>query len=117
MRHKIFLFMFMMASATVFLSTVSHTESEEAPLPHEEEITGQVVYVNYDTSMIHLNSYSDTRMTKPREDSIYVLAEAEIEKNGTKLTFKDLSFGQYLTVKYVIADDGRKEAVHIWVKD
>jgi len=67
--------------------------------------------------MILLKSYSDTKMTKPREDNIYVLEEAEIEKNGNKLTFKDLSFGQYLTVKYVTGDDGKKEAVHIWVKD
>ena len=57
MRAKIMLPMFiMMASAVVLLSNVYAADIMEMPAANEEEITGQVIDINYDTSMILLTN-------------------------------------------------------------
>jgi PDZ domain-containing secreted protein len=86
------------------------------PPVYDQELTGRIERINYETHMLFVKSYTDESMTTFREDNIYVLEDARIERKGQDLTIKDLQPGEEVTVEYRVTDEGAKEADHIWVQ-
>ena len=82
----------------------------------EEEITGRIEKIDYDTDNILLKIYNDESLDSYEEENFYVLEEAVIEKNDKLITFRDLLPEEEIRVQYRVTDDGRKEVDHIWVK-
>ena len=85
------------------------------PVQLEDEVTGHIAGVNFEDSTISLVVYTDEQAHSFETEDMYVLHEAVIEKDGAKITLKELEFNNVVTVKYRISPDGRKEIEHIWV--
>jgi len=109
--------MFIAAFAIIPMSAAVAQEEKVIPMQDVGEITGRIERIDYDRSMILLKAYVDEKETKPVEYNIYVMKDAVIEKNGKLRKLSELFFGEMVTVEYLIAKNGEKEARHIWVKN
>ncbi|MDD4955105.1 MAG: hypothetical protein PHP17_03585 [Candidatus Omnitrophica bacterium] len=96
--------------------SIAIPEEKVLPMQDVAEITGRIDQVDYERSMILMHAYLDEAETKSEKYNIYVLENAVIENNGQPLKLTDLFAGNMITVSYVIAENGEKEASHIWLK-
>jgi len=116
MRYKILFSTFVIISYIFGISRLGYAQEIVIPVQNEEETTGIIEDINYETSVISLKSYTDVSRDDYQLDTIYVLKEAVIEKDDNSLKLDALNPGDEITVKYRIDEEGKKEAEHIWLK-
>jgi hypothetical protein len=116
MRSLLFVLFFMVCVSNSF-SAGYPEDPVVAPEIDDEEITGTIEAINQDISVILVKIYADEEMADYQEINFYVLREAIIKQDGKPITLKDLFSGEKITLRYRVADDGRKEVKHIWVTE
>lgn len=118
MKYQFLIIVIFMMFPVVNSAFVTAAQGQTAiPMADTAEITGRIENIDYDSSMIKLKVYSDEEETAYKYYEIYVGEDAKIEQNGKPITLRDLSSGERISVQFIIAKNGEREATYISAKE
>ncbi len=122
MKHNKFLTTALCAAVLTLVSDGGHAADRAPTLEIEKksswvEVTGVIQNIDHDSGVMEIKAYTDPEKTIYNQETIYVTREARIQKDGYQVPLEELDLNDEITVRYLVAPDGRKMTYRIWVDD